>query len=158
MKIFRALCLTVCLVEACTSAEVDFDQTAQAVIVRRVDSATKAFADAERARDPDLVLAHIAPEFYMYVDGNRVGYDSVASQIRQTFPSLSSFETTWTDVEVRALGMRHALATFRFRDRLIDSAGSATSFVGPTTLIWERRGENWVIIYADSDHYPPAPD
>ncbi len=150
--------LAVCFTAGCGSADVAFNQAAQAAIVRSVDSATHAFADAERARDPELVLAHIAPEFYMYVDGRRASYDSVSSQILQTLPSLLSFETTWSDMEVRALGMNHALVTFRFRDRMTDSAGSTVSFVGPTTLIWERRGENWLIIYADADHYPPSPE
>ncbi len=158
MKINVVIGLAICLAAGCGSADKAFNQAAQAAIVRSVDSATHAFADAQRARDPELVLAHIAPEFYMYGDGRRVSYDSVSSQILQTFPSLSSYETTWSDLEVHALGMNHALVTFRFRDRITDSAGSTLSFMGPTTLIWERRGEGWLIIYADADHYPPSPE
>jgi predicted enzyme related to lactoylglutathione lyase len=30
--------------------------------------------------------------------------------------------------------------------------------MGPTTLVWERRGDDWLIVYADADHYPvPRP-
>jgi hypothetical protein len=27
------------------------------------------------------------------------------------------------------------------------------SFTGPTTLVWARRDTDWLIVYADSDHY-----
>lgn len=126
----------------------------RARIVHSVDSATRAFADAERARDPVRVLAHIAPTFYMYGDGTRVEYSVVAAQVRETMPTLRTFETVWEPIEVTVLGQDHALVTFTFRDSLVLGDETVTRAQGPTTLIWERTGPGWQIIYADADHYP----
>lgn len=126
-------------------------------IEQRVEAATRAFADAERARDPDRVLAHVAPSFYMYNDGERTEYATVAAQIRETMPMMQVFASTWEPIEVTALGRDHAMATFTFRDSVVLGDGTLLQVRGPTTLVWERQGAGWLIIYADADHYPISP-
>jgi ketosteroid isomerase-like protein len=116
-----------------------------------------AFLDAQRRRDPEAILAFLAPEFYMYVDGARSDYETVAAQIRATMPSLQKLETTWSDVEVTVLARDHALVSLVFRDAVTDGAGSTTRLRGPTTLVWRLHQGNWVILYADADHYPDTP-
>ena len=145
------------LVVACSEPEADAPIVDRSAVIRSVDSATASFAAAERARDAERALAHLAPEFYMYVDGVRAGYDSVAAQIRRTLPSLSSFETDWSAVEVTPLGNDHALVTLRFHDVITDSAGGVFRARGPTTFIWARQADGWRIIFADADHYPDPP-
>jgi len=144
------------VVAGCTATE-SRSPAIDASIIASVDSATRSFAAAERARDAEAALAHLAPDFYMYVDGVRASYDSVAAQIRRTLPSLASFETEWSDIEVRPLGPDHALVTFTFRDVIRDSAGVEARGRGPTTLVWARRDSGWRIIYADADHYADPP-
>ena len=147
--------LVVLLAVSCGS-NAPLTEAERAAIVQRVDSATRAFADAQRARDPDRVLAHVAPEFYMYQDGTRADYATVTQQIYETMPSLRVFETTWEPLEVTPLGRDHALATFLFADSVILGDGTLLMVGGPTTLVWERRGPDWLIIYADADHYPDS--
>ncbi len=148
---FRFLWLVVAV--GCTSRGALGDAE-RASLEAAVDSATRAFADAERARDAERVVAHLADDFYMYNDGVRRTYDDVVGDIRQTMGTLRHFEPAWRDVAVRALGSNAALVSFTFRDSIVTGAGETIRLWGPTTLIWERRGADWLIVYADADHYP----
>lgn len=123
-------------------------------IAASVDSATRAFEAAERARDPEAVIAHLAPEFYMYGDGVRMEYADVVEGIRSTIGTLRHFEPGWEDLEVIVLGRNGAVATFTFHDSIVEGSGEILQARGPTTLVWERRGDRWWITYADADHYP----
>lgn len=126
-------------------------------IATSIDSATRAFEAAERARDPERVLAHLAPEFYMYVDGVRTDYDAVVAGIRSTIGTFAHFEPGFADLEVLVLGRSAGVASFTFRDSIVTETGDLLLATGPTTLVWERRGVDWLITYADADHYPVVP-
>lgn len=140
---------------ACSPAEIpSLTDAERQAIALSVDSATRAFEEAERALDAERVVAHIAPDFYMYNDGVRVGYEPTVQMIRQNFVTLRHMEPGFADIEIKVLGRDAALATFTFRDSLVDATGASFSFRGPTSLIWERRGADWLITYADADHYP----
>ena len=141
------------LAMGCSSAGA-LGEAERASIEMAVDSATWAFADAERNRDAERMIAHLANDFYMYNDGVRSGYDSVVANIRRTMGTLQHFEPEWSDVAVRVLGSHAALVSFTFHDSIVTSSGETLQSWGPTTLIWERRGADWLIVYADSDHYP----
>ncbi len=124
-----------------------------AEVVFSADSATRAFLDAELARDVERVISHLAPEFYMYVDGTRSDFDSVTAQIRRTFPTLTSFQAEFLDIEVIVLGRNGALVSTRFRDVITDTSGTTTRMRGATNFAWQRRGADWLMVYADADHY-----
>ena len=139
---------------ACSPAGGLLSEAERSTIEASVDSATRAFQAAERARDANRTIAHLAPDFYMYVDGVRSSYDSVVASIRSTFPTFQHFEPRWHDLTVRALGPDAALATFIFRDSVVLASGEIVQATGPTTLVWERRGADWLVTFADADHYP----
>ena len=101
---------------ACSPAGSSLSESERSTIEASVDSATRAFQAAERARDAERTIAHIAPDFYMYNDGVRSGYDSVVAGIRGTMGTFRHFEPQWSDIAVRALGADAALVTFVFRD------------------------------------------
>ncbi len=122
-------------------------------VTAAVRSVIDTFVTAERERAPEDVIRFLASDFYMYVDGVRQEYDSVAAQIRSTMPALQRMEPTWEGVEVHALGQNHALVTLTFRDLIVDAAGDTIRLRGPTTLVWRRDGTAWKMIYADADHY-----
>jgi ketosteroid isomerase-like protein len=119
------------------------------------DSATRSFQAAERARDPAAAIRHLAPDFDMLVDGRRIPYDSVVASVRRTLPALTSFATEWRDLHVRVLGPDAALVSFVFHDTVVTTEGDTARFTGPTTLVWQRRGADWLLVFADADHYPP---
>jgi ketosteroid isomerase-like protein len=118
-----------------------------------VDSAIRSFQEAERARDVERIIAHLAPDFYIYVDGVRNSYAQSSEMIRQAMPTLDVFEPAWNDLEIRVLGRNAAVASFVFRDSMVTVDGDVTVTTGPTTLVWERRGDDWLVVYADADHY-----
>jgi hypothetical protein len=54
---------------------------------------------------------------------------------------------------VIVLGRDGAVASFTFHDSIVDGSGATMRFRGATTLVWERHGVDWLISYADADHY-----
>lgn len=155
----RRLSPVLVLVAACAPAEFPrddpvLDEAERAAIAAEVDSATRAFRAAEAAHDAARTVAHLAPEFTMLLDGVRVEYDSVAASTRRVLPSIAHFEPQWTDIRVRVLGRDAAVSSFLFRDSIVFADGSVVTARGPTTLVWERRGAEWRIVFADADHYP----
>ena len=152
--------MPIAVLAACQPTPTSLSETERLAIVASVDSATRSFEAAERARDAERVIAHLAPEFYMYVDGVRSGYDSVAASIRGTMESFRDFEPGFHDVEVIVLGRDAAVVSMTFRDSITTASGETLQFRGPTTLVWKRHGADWLIVYADADHYavrPPQP-
>lgn len=141
------------LLGACQADRSPLDDAERAAIAASVDSATRAFEEAERARDAERVVAHLAPEFYMYNDGVRADYASAVASIRRSLGSFRHFEPGFENLEVRVLGSHGAVVSFTFQDSIIDNTGQLLRFRGPTTLVWERRGSDWLITYADADHY-----
>lgn len=145
------MCLV--LVGACQSGGAPLSNAERQTIAASVDSATRAFESAERALDAERVIAHLAPDFYMYTDGVRSDYDSVVASIRRTLGTFQHFEPGFADVEVIVLGRDGAVVSFTFRDSITAASGETLQFRGPTTLVWQRRGNDWLITYADADHY-----
>lgn len=149
------LCLAVLtILGACTSPGGSLTDAERQAIVVSVDSATRAFEAVERDRDAEGIIRHLAPDFYMYVDGTRAGYDSTVAGIRRTIPTLQVFEPTFEDLEVIVLGPDAASVSFTFRDLKVTATGDTITAEGPTTLVWVRTGPGWHIRYADADHYP----
>lgn len=141
-----------CLLSAAACAG-GSDHARREAVVASVDSAARSFEAAQRARDAVRTIAHLAPDFYMYNDGVRVGYDSVAASIRRTMGGLRHLEPGFENLEVRPLGPEAALVSLTFHDSIVTDSGKTLTFRGPTTLVWERRGRDWLIVYADADHY-----
>ena len=126
-------------------------------IAASVDSVTWALEEAERSRDPERTIAYLAPDFYMYADGIRTGYDSVTASMRRNLGTMQHFEPGFDNVEVRVLARDAALVSLTFRDSVVTASGDLLQFQGPTTLIWQRLEGQWRIVYADADHYPVSP-
>ena len=138
----------------CSSGNGTLSEANRTTIAAAVDSATLAFQAAERARDPERTIAHLAPDFSMYIDGVRTSYDAIVENIRSTMGTLQHFDPQWTDLVVRVLGPNAAVVSFTFRDSIVTESGDLLHFTGPTTLVWERQGTDWLIVFADADHYP----
>ncbi len=152
----RRLVVPILLLAACGPGTAPLTDAERATVTASVDSATRAFEAAERARDAEGVIAHLAPQFYMYVDGVRSGYDSVVAGIRRTMPSFQHFEPNFGNVEVIVLGRNAAVVSMTFHDSIVAETGDLLRLRGPTTLVWERRATDWLIVYADADHYPDS--
>jgi len=141
------------LAAACDTADNVLSDEQRTTIAASVDSAMTSFQSAERALDVERVIAHMAPDFYMYSDGVRVDYNSTSAQIRGFMSALQHFEPGFANIEIKVLGRDGAVVSFTFRDSVVDGSGATMQFRGPTTMVWERRGADWLITYVDADHY-----
>lgn len=140
-------------VVACAPSDNSVTEAERVAIEASVDSATRAFEEAQRSLNPALVIKHLALDFYMYNDGVRVGRDAAVNEIQQTLPSFRYLDPGFEDIEVMVLGHDGAVASFTFHDSIVDGSGATMGFRGATTLVWERRDVDWLITYADADHY-----
>jgi hypothetical protein len=125
-------------------------------VIASVDSATRAFEQAQRARAAERVVAHLAADFYMYADGRRLDYASVVGNIRRDFAAVRHVEPGFHDLEVAVQAPGAAVASFRFRDSIVGIDGAVRRAHGTTTLAWARRGADWLIMYAVAEHEPDA--
>lgn len=123
-------------------------------IATEVEAAVWAFHEADTSKNAEAVIDLLWPEYTMFVDGNRVGYDDVSSGSRAFMADLATFHTEWTDLKVVPLGPNNAIASFIFSDSIVTKNGDLTQSRGPNTFVWQKRNGEWKIIYGDADHYP----
>ncbi|MEQ8361900.1 MAG: hypothetical protein RH948_03470 [Cyclobacteriaceae bacterium] len=67
--------------------------------------------------------------------------------------SLESFNTKWDSLIIIPPGNDHAISSFLFTDSIVSKDGTITQSRGPNTFVWEKRNEEWKVIYGDADHY-----
>lgn len=156
-SIYVSLALLACTAACSPPPDANMTDAERRTTAAAVDSATNSFRNAQRALDTERTVAHIAPDFTMYLDGARTTYDSVIASIRASLPTFTHVESQYSDVSVRVLSRDAAVVSFTFRDSVVTNAGVTMRFTGPTTLVWERRGDDWRIVHADADHYPVQP-
>ena len=119
-----------------------------------VEAAVWAFHAADTSRDAEAVIDLLWPECTMLVDGNQYSYDQLSSGARQFMSSLAVFETQWTNLMVIPVAENAAIASFTFRDSIVNKAGELTLSKGPNTFLWQKRSGVWKVLYGDADHYP----
>jgi ketosteroid isomerase-like protein len=145
--------LLIAALTACQGSALSPEQQSR-LVVASVDSATRAFESAERARDPARVIAHLSSDFYMHVDGQRLGRAEVAGNIQRDLGAARQVEPGFQKIEVIVQGPQTAVAAFRYHDAVTGADGTVRRFRGATTLVWARRGQDWLIVYAHADHQP----
>lgn len=131
-------------------------ETAQReAIMTAVGARVRSFEAAERAREPEELLAHYAsgPECRFYHDGRRANYDVIAAGVRKALPAVRSLDVVYNDVELTVLSAEHALvsATFR-RDLVINSTGAAVHHEGGVSWIWRDMAGKWLIVHGHISH------
>jgi len=130
------------------------DDEVARVVEQEVRATLADFLAAETTRDPEVVLAFVAPDFHMLQDGLRVDRASTVEQMRSTLPGLRAFEPRFDDIRVIPLGRDWALSSLVFHDRIVAADGGELTMWGPSTMLWRRDAEGWRLVFADSDHYP----
>jgi uncharacterized protein (TIGR02246 family) len=132
------------------------DETQKKEIVAAVEAAMRSFEAAERARDPERLIAHFAsvPGFHVYSDGQRLTYEAMVAGVRQAFPTLRSIEGGFSDLQVSVLSPESALVSASFRETVTDNTGTATRSRGAASWLWRRIDAQWRIVYGHVDHYP----
>lgn len=158
-RVTQRVAVTVALLAgtgACASRDRPLSAVDVETIAASVDSATRAFETAQRNLDPERVLAHLAPDFTMLVDGNREGYATTVARIRESFATLSYIEPGFTDLQPVVVARDAAVVSFSSRDSVRTTDGSVSVFRGVTTLVWQRHGDGWLIRFAHAQHDGPG--
>lgn len=126
-------------------------------IITEVRQSLQAFHTADTSRNAEGVLSLLWPDYTMFADGNKMVYNEVAKGSRAFMANLELFHTEWSDVQITALGPDAALTAFQFRDSIITKSGELTQSRGTTSFVWQRRNNEWRVLFADANHYPIAP-
>jgi ketosteroid isomerase-like protein len=131
------------------------EKAQQEAISAAVNARVRSFEAAERARDPEQLLAYYVsvPEFHFYHDGRRANYDVMAAGVRKALPAVRSLEVVYGDLQVSVLAADCALvsATFR-RDLVINSSGAAIHQEGGVSWVWRNIGGKWLIVHGHISH------
>jgi ketosteroid isomerase-like protein len=124
----------------------------QKIIEQRLAS----FEAAERALDAAALLDHFSdePGLYMYNDGQRVAFATIATGLTTTFPTLRALDGGFDDPDVHVLAADAALVTALFHETITAQDGSVVSQRGAATWLWRLRHGEWKITYGHIDHYP----
>lgn len=115
------------------------------------------FHEANTTMNSEAVISLLWSDFEMLVDGQRVSFEEVAQGSRDFMSSLQFIHTEWSDLHILPLTQDLALTSFTFRDSILTRSGELIQNQGPTTLLWERRGDEWRMRFGDADHYPITP-
>ena len=142
------------IVTACQRSMVATKSFDRSQVQQEVTEAVWAFHAADTSRNAQAVLDLLWPEYTMLADGQRINYADVATGAPGFMESLDVFYTEWTDLQIILISETAALSSFLFRDSLVANTGVVTKNRGPNTFLWEKRGEEWRVLYGDADHYP----
>jgi hypothetical protein len=124
-------------------------------IASAVSARARSFEAAERARDPEQLLAHYAavPEFHFYHDGRRVNYDVMAAGIRKALPGVRSLDIVYSDVHISVLGAEYALVSATFcRDLVVNDSAAAIHQEGGVSWVWRNINGKWLILHGHISH------
>jgi ketosteroid isomerase-like protein len=124
-------------------------------IVAAVEARVRSFEAAERARDPELLIAHFAslPDFHFYHDGRLATHAAMAAGVRGALPRVRSLSVEYGDVQVLVLSAEYALvsATFR-REMAIDDTGASTKSEGAVSWLWRSIDGQWFMVHGHISH------
>lgn len=134
------------------------NESERRVIASAVQAAMMSFEAAERALDADALIAHFAetPDFHVYLDAQRLSYQTMVSNFRTGFPKLHSIVGGFQGIHVIVLAPDSALATAAFREAITDAGGVTTRVRGAASWLWRRVDGDWRIVYGQAAHYPDS--
>lgn len=132
-----------------TNTEIDSAQ-----IINEVKIKVNAFYAADTSLNAQVMVDLLWPEFTMLADGNHIVYEDVKRGTKAFMDSLETFRTEWKDLKIIPISRYHAISLFIFTDSLVAKDGTITQSRGPNTFVWEKRNDEWKVIYGDADHYP----
>jgi ketosteroid isomerase-like protein len=127
------------------STEADAEAVRQ--LVRSLAAGMESALNGQAIDTDSLLDVYYDPEiYYVTAWGWTEPLDSTKSRLRRSIPRISEYTNSVENLQVKVYG-DVAYATYILRqNQLVD--GSPLDEYLPTTLILERRGENWKIVHA----------
>lgn len=154
MKTKNLLTLTIAAWTALLQTSCQKQETGSQELIKQVETQVRAFHTADTSLNDRAILSLLWPEYTMLVDGNHISYNDVKAGTGKFMANTKAFYTQWQDLRIIPLGNEHAISSFIFTDSIIANDGTITRSKGPNTFVWEKRNEEWRLIYGDADHYP----
>jgi ketosteroid isomerase-like protein len=143
------------VVSECEGGAAVMETAERDAIVAAVEARVRSFEAAERARDPERLIAHFAsvPEFHFYHDGRRATYPMMTAGVRGALPAVRSLEVTYGDLQVSVLSAEHALVSGTFRrEMVIEATGAASQSNGGVSWLWRKMEGQWLIVHGHISH------
>jgi len=146
------LALVLCLSLAVSLAARDSDEA-------KIDAVIEAVIEAHRSGDVNSMGRYYASDVrFVPSDYNPPiqSWATVAERYREAFSQLSGLELVRENTRIERRG-RIAWATYQWR--FAGVAGTQTmGALGHTTLILEKRGGDWIILYNHTSALPSPPE
>jgi hypothetical protein len=112
-------------------------------IMAAVSARVRSFEAAERAQDPEQLLAHYAsgPDCLFYHDGRRANHDVIAAGIRKALPGVRSLEVVYSDVGVTVSTAleQSSITKVASHGFGVTSTAGGSSFTGTSLTRWSLR-------------------
>ncbi len=145
-------------VTACsTAAPVDLTQAEKGVIASAVEARVNGYVDAARRRDVDWFLGFWADtdEFVLAGDGNLVGHDGWADQVRKAVADtrdILAFE--FFNRHTYVLARDAAVHTTQFRWALVQMNGDTLRMHGSWSYVFKKIDGVWKVVHSAGTHLP----
>ncbi|MEM1322446.1 MAG: nuclear transport factor 2 family protein [Bacteroidota bacterium] len=152
-KLIIIACIALLSLITSCQKRVDNPKNDVAELIKQVEQRVHEFHKADTSLNAEGVVDLLWPEFTMLVDGNRIAYQDVKTGTKAYMASLNTFHTEWKDLKIIPVGNRCAISSFIFSDSIVSKDGTVTKSNGPNTFVWEKRDDEWKVIYGDADHY-----
>ena len=119
-------------------------------IERQIRSRAESFLEALFGMDAEKLLDHFDRDTKMIINGRTYStYEVIADHWRDTFSSRwASASGEWDELEVKILGPDAAMVHGNFHGVINRPSGEIDSYpVVPYTILFERRGEQWLVSF-----------
>lgn len=136
------------------SPSVGFNSNEKDIVIQEIENAVWEFYSADTAMNSTKVMNLLWPECSMLIDGNRISYTDISKGSKEFMGSLVLFHTEWQDLQIIPISQNVGVSSFIFKDSIINESGVLTQAQGPNTFVWQKRDNEWKVLYGDADHYP----
>jgi uncharacterized protein (TIGR02246 family) len=133
-----------------------------AASVKQVRECFEKFNEAWKARDMAFIRSYFAndPDMLLFFERRQLrGWDKVEMLYENMFAHAlaGSVKSTYSNVDAMANGdMAYVAANFHLQ--VTDPEGEESADEGRVTVVFERRGENWVVVHRHTSFQaPPGP-
>lgn len=146
------MALVLCLGSAGLLAAADSDET-------KIEAVLEAVIEAYRHGDVNAMARYYASDVrFVPADFNPPiqGWATVAERYREAFAQLSGLELVRENTRIERRG-KIAWASYQWRFAGV-AGNQAMGALGHTTLVLEKRGRDWIIVYNHTSALPAPPE
>tara|TARA_B100000497_G_C7660360_1_gene397724 strand:- start:10 stop:429 length:420 start_codon:yes stop_codon:yes gene_type:complete len=123
-------------------------------VINEIETVVWALHAADTSMNAEGVIDLLWPDANILIDGNRMTYRELSEGSRKFMKELTHFHAEWNDLQILPVSENAAISSYIFTDSIVNNQGIISQAKGPNTFIWQKRNDEWKIIFGDADHYP----